>query len=251
MTFEDRLRDTMQRAGESQPERPALSWDATLRRARRKRYVRLTAVAFAAAVAIGVATLAAEAVLRAGPPGGLAPAAPSDSPSVSEPPQESPGAGAPDCSAAGMTADLTEQDLPRPVADMRARIAEAATHCNYASLGRLALAGEDFFTYSYGEDGRPGAFWRKLEKRDEDVMAMLVDVLEAPFCEEEVSSGGVYYFWPSASCSDATEEDYDALVSRGLYTRAEVRDFRTFGSYIGYRAGMSSTGDWIVYVAGD
>ena len=54
MTFEDRLRDTMQRAGETLPERPALSWDATLRRARRDRYVRLTAVAAAAAVALGM-----------------------------------------------------------------------------------------------------------------------------------------------------------------------------------------------------
>src|ERR687895_778832 len=100
----------------------------------------------------------------------------------------------------------------------------------------------------YGEDGRPGAYWHK---GDEDVLATLVSLLDAPLCEEEVSSGGVYLFWPSAACSDATDEDYDALVTEGLYTRAEVREFKRFGSYIGYRAGISTRGDWIIYVAGD
>jgi hypothetical protein len=246
MTLEDRLRDMVHRAGESLPEGPALSWEATLRRARRDRYVRLTAVAFATAVAIGAAAVGADA-LRGGASQGVAPAQPGPSKPRSNTPER-------DCSAAGMAAELPAQDLPGPVAGMRDRIAGAAVRCDFALLGRLALAGEDFFTYSYGEDGRPAAYWRRLEKgpaSDEDVMAMLVQVLETPFCEEEVSSGGVYYFWPSASCSDATEEDYDALVREGLYTRAEVRQFKRFGSYVGYRSGISATGDWIAYVAGD
>lgn len=245
------MRETMHRTGDSLPERLALSWDATMRRARRDRYVRLSAAAFATAVALGVAVVGGDALLQRGPVGGFAPAGPSQSPSVTESPHEAPITPAPDCSAAGMSAELTHQDLPAPVADMRTRIANAAIRCDYSLLGQLALEGEDSFTYSYGEDGRPGVYWRKLERSGEHVAAMLVDVLEAPFCEEEVSSGGLYYFWPSASCTDATDEDYDALVTEGLYTRAEIREFKRFGSYVGYRAAISSTGDWIVYVAGD
>lgn len=263
MSFEDRFRAALQRADQELPAGPAVDWEKTMKKAQRGRYINMLAVGFAAAAVIALGAISADALLGRGervPTGPAATESPSPGPSQSPSPAESPLGEEPDtsCSAAGMSAELSDQDLPDAVADMRARIAQAAVACDYDALAELALAGDEFFSYSFGEDGDPAGYWRRLEEDpeiDEEPMAMLVRTLDLrPCVEDTVSAGVTLYAWPSVQCSRSTEEDYDALVESGVYTEEEVRRLRKVGvgdGWGGYRAGITEEGDWLFYIAGD
>lgn len=224
--------------------------------AQRGRYINMLAVGFAAAAAIALGAISAAALLGGGeepPTGPTVSSSPSQSPS----PVESPLGEDPDasCSAAGMSAELTDQDLPPAVADMRARIAQATVACDYDELAELALAGDEFFSYSFGEDGDPAGYWRRLEEdpdNDEEPMATLVKLLNLRHCVNDSAGAEVtLYSWPSASCTQPTDEDWDELIESGISTEEEVEDFKEFGSYIGWRVGIAEEGDWLSYIAGD
>jgi len=45
------------------------------------------------------------------------------------------------------------------------------------------------------------------------------------------------------------QADRDALAT--LYDDADFGDWELFGSYIGYRVGITEDGEWIYFVAGD
>lgn len=156
------------------------------------------------------------------------------------------------CSADESSSNPTPQaELPPPVAAMRSSIIEAATRCDYQELARLALAGGTTFTYSFGDQGDPAAFWQRSESRGEPVLSILVELLERPFSTRSVG-GSTQYLWPSAYSherwTDVPKAEREAL--RPLYGEEDFRRFAQFGSYAGYRVGIVD-GDWIFFVAGD
>ncbi|MGH2748986.1 MAG: hypothetical protein ACRDKB_13850 [Actinomycetota bacterium] len=262
MSFEDRFRAALQRADQELPAGPAVDWEKTMKKAQRGRYVNMLAVGFAAAAVIALGAISADALLGRGEESPTGPTessspAPSESPTQSPSPAESPLGEEPNtsCSAAGMSAELSDQDLPPAVADMRARIVQAAVACDYDALAELALAGDEFFSYSFGDDGDPGGYWLRLEEdpdNDEEPMATLVKLLKLSHCVDDfVSADVTLYSWPSASCTQPTDEDWDELIESGISTEEEVEGFKEFGSYIGWRVGIAEEGDWLSYIAGD
>ena len=151
------------------------------------------------------------------------------------------------CSAARLSPALPVQKLPPPVASMRTRVVRAAVACDYARLERLARERGRSFQFSFGSGSSPAAYWRKLEQsRQDDPLAKLVRILRLPFARYRL--GG--YAWPSAYRAKPTEADWNALLA--VYSRAEVNRMRRGGiGYSGYRAGVSRSGDWQFFVAGD
>jgi hypothetical protein len=81
MSFEQQLRDDLQRAGAAAPVQD-ISWDETLGRARRIRRIYVSALGAAAAVLLAAAVAAGSSLLDS--PQGLPPANPSPSPAPSE-----------------------------------------------------------------------------------------------------------------------------------------------------------------------
>ncbi len=157
------------------------------------------------------------------------------------------------CSAQDARADAVPQPgVPRRVGTMRASIVAAARSCDYERLAELALAGEAPFTYSFGEEGEPAAFWRRAEERGEPVLRSLVHLLESPY-GERATDATTQYVWPSAYAydrwQDVPPEAREAL--RPLYDEADFARFEQQGSYLGYRVGITRAGDWIFFVAGD
>ena len=157
------------------------------------------------------------------------------------------------CSSAAASGPLAEQEeLPTPVAETRNAIAEAATACDYEALANLALRGSEEFTYSFGERGDPGRFWRREEQRGEEPLRFLVELLDRPLATQRVR-GTVHYVWPSAfdyrDWTGVPEVDGEAL--RPLYGDEDFAGFEEFGAYLGYRVGITEEGDWIFFVAGD
>jgi hypothetical protein len=171
-------------------------------------------------------------------------------PTVTESP---PPSGESGCSAATSFATLEPQPgLPDRVAEVRLAIAEAAIGCQYRRLEALARANGESFTFTFGGADDPARYWRGQEKSGEEPMRYLVGMLDRPY--GKVSAGDlVTYVWPSAyayqSWAEVPREAREAL--RPLYGDEDFEQFAEFGSYIGYRVGITDAGDWLYFVAGD
>lgn len=150
---------------------------------------------------------------------------------------------------------LEQPELPRPVAETRARIVDRAVACDFEGLAQIADEGEGAFTYSFGETGNPAEFWRRQEQESRpgpQPTRYLVGLLNRPFDTREVE-GRTHYLWPSAFAYDSWEEvpDEDRDALKPLYTEVNFRGFERFGGYIGYRIGFDADGNWLFFVAGD
>jgi hypothetical protein len=158
------------------------------------------------------------------------------------------GAHAGSCSAKRMSATLPAQKLPAKVAATRARIARAAVACDYAALAKIAKQTRQGFTFSYGTETSPAAYWRDLETSHRDrPMAQLVAILKTPVTRNEIKS----YAWPSAYTDKPTAADWNQLVRTKAYTRVQVNRMKKDGMYLGYRTAISPQGAWLFFVAGD
>lgn len=146
--------------------------------------------------------------------------------------------------------------LPPEVADTRMEIIEAAIDCDYRRLEDLALEGRQGFSYSFGVDGSPAAFWRAREReaREERVavseyMRFLVQTLELPHCEEESPGGELFFIWPRVHCGARTAADWEDI--RGLYPDELIDEMRTNDIFYGFRIAIVEDGDWVYFIAGD
>jgi hypothetical protein len=149
------------------------------------------------------------------------------------------------CSAAHEPTALPKQSLPAKVAAKRQAIVNAAVACDYAKL--QALAGKSF-TFSYGGGTSAAAYWRILEaKKIDRPLQRLVRILSLKVTRNETGS----YAWPSAYTDRPTAADWNALVSGGVYTRAEVARMKAGKTYYGYRTAIRPDGRWQFFVAGD
>jgi len=155
------------------------------------------------------------------------------------------------CSTAGLRLNLSDQDLPEPVEDVRRRAFEASVACDYDTLEEIALEQGEGFTFSYGAG--PGdsaaAHWRELEESGaEEPMRVLATILTLPYTRNESGS----YAWPTAYSEAPTEEAWQALVDAGLHSQEEIDSMREGGTgYLGYRTAITAEGDWQFFVAGD
>lgn len=157
------------------------------------------------------------------------------------------------CSAATLSTDLRLQSqLPAAAAVTREAIVEAAVGCDYQALADLGDAGTQPFTYSFGDDGRPAAFWQQQEADGVPVLRFLVEMLRRPVASREVTAT-TQYVWPSAyayeSWAEVPRADREAL--RPVYGDEALGRFAQFGSYLGYRVAISASGEWLFFVGGD
>ena len=142
------------------------------------------------------------------------------------------------------------QALPAPVAETREAILAAAAVGDWDALGDLIP--DDGFTYSFGGQTDPVAYWQRLEEEGTDVRG----ILRALFSVTADRDRGMWV-WPAPAGkqpSEWTEEDeaiLGELVAKGVLTPQERRDYLRFGFYYGWRAGIERDGTWRFFVAGD
>jgi hypothetical protein len=157
------------------------------------------------------------------------------------------------CSTGRSTpAPTRRSELPDAVSRTRLAIIEAARACDYDRLAQLALAGDSQFTYSFGGQGRPAAFWREAEAAGQAPLRTLVELLDGPSAIRE-AGGTTQYLWPVAYAFERWE-DVPASAKedlRRLYGDEDLRRFEQFGSYVGERVAITESGDWIFFVGGD
>lgn len=152
------------------------------------------------------------------------------------------------CSGTGAVSGTVRQSLPAVVLDVRDDIMALAAMCDFEGLEGLAAAG---FVTSFGGGGAEAfAGW---EADGVGKLGLLQQILNMSFAEQVSGAGQSYYVWPAAFAyerwEDIPEEYLEEL--RAIYTDEELEQLAGFGSYAGWRTGISSDGDWMFFVAGD
>ena len=90
------------------------------------------------------------------------------------------------------------------------------------------------------------------ETQGEEPLATLIKVLDMSHGVIDPDDVSIYV-WPSAHAYDTWEEIPPEAISELLtiHTEEELDRFAEFGGYAGWRLGISETGQWLFFVAGD
>jgi len=145
--------------------------------------------------------------------------------------------------------------LPFPTRRMRQLLLEAAYAGDIGKLRQLIGVGDDATQLSFGgTDGDPIEFL-KQESGDEDgyeILAILSEVLEAGYVHLDAGTENELYVWPYffALPLDSLNAEQKVELFR-IVTYGDFQDMKEFGGYIFYRVGISPTGRWAFFVAGD
>jgi hypothetical protein len=137
--------------------------------------------------------------------------------------------------------------IPDAVADTRQAILDAAQARDYGTLRDLIP--ERGFTFSYGGERDPIAYWKYLESVAHvpvfgDVFPMVLGTDPGPV------RGG--YIWPAQAGEDPSqwdERDLEALSQ--IHARQDIRRFQQIGLYTGWRVEIARDGTWLSFVQGD
>lgn len=154
----------------------------------------------------------------------------------------------PGCSADGTETPASAKELPDRVAEKRAAIVAAAASCDLARLEGLAAG--DFRT-SFGGGGVENlALW---EESGEGRLDTLLELFGTTPGLIEIETGETFYVWPAAATYASWEDVPDDLVAEldSVIRPGDLEEFAAFGSYLSWRTGIDSNGNWIYFIAGD
>jgi len=151
---------------------------------------------------------------------------------------------------------LTDLDaIPFPVKKMRELILEAAYSGDIEKLRPYIGYGDDVTMLSLGGfDEDPISFLKSLSGDPEghEILAIMTEVLEAPFVKITDPGGQELYVWPyyySYPFEKLTPQQRVGLFR--IITYGDFEEMASFGSYIFYRLGITPEGRWRFFVAGD
>ncbi len=145
--------------------------------------------------------------------------------------------------------------LPKPVQRMRELILKTAKKGDIEALRSLVGIGETATTLSIGGlDGDPIEYLmgNSGDSKGYEILAILVDVLEAGYVhldagkEEELYVWPYFFAWPLDKLAPEQRVELFRLLTAG-----DVEDSENSGRYIFYRVGIKPDGQWAFFVAGD
>jgi hypothetical protein len=145
--------------------------------------------------------------------------------------------------------------LPAPVAKTRTALMAAARSGSLNALNNFFERGDEPTQLSFGgEVGDPIAFLRESSGDDEgyEILAILLEVLEAGYVHQGADTPHEVYVWPYFSAyalEDLTPPQKIELYQ--ILTAGDVQDSMEFGAYIFYRIGIAPDGRWTFFIAGD
>lgn len=145
--------------------------------------------------------------------------------------------------------------LPFPTRRMRELILEAVEEADIEALRRLIGVGESATMLSLGGfDGDPIEFL-KTESGDDDgheLLAILKEVLQTGFVHMDKGTENEIFIWPyffAMPIDKLTPQQRVELFT--IVTHGDYQDMKEFGGYIFYRVGITPSGRWQFFVAGD
>lgn len=158
----------------------------------------------------------------------------------------------PDRPAPEIVTDLSR--LPPAVARTRERMLEAARSGDLVRVVTAMQANEMMPIFSFGPDKDPVAYWRTNYPESEglEALAILIDIMEAPFVHSDRGTPQEMYVWPYFAKYPLTKLTPEQKVDLfRIVTGPDFREMLEFGAYIFYRVGIGPDGTWHFFVAGD
>lgn len=145
--------------------------------------------------------------------------------------------------------------LPFPTKRMHELILEATRSGDIEKLRAYIGVGDSMTLLSLGGiEGDPIEFL-KDQSGDEDgheILAILEEVLEAGYVHLDAGTEHELYVWPYFFAYPINKlEDRQMVELFRIVTFGDFQDMMDFGGYIFYRVGISPTGRWQFFVAGD
>lgn len=199
-----------------------------------------------------ISTAAAISLAACGGAVDVATPGPSDSASPTRPEQETEGPSDPTfatCSASDLDGEASVEGVDSGAAMTASVLLDSALQCDSETF--VTLATQDQTRLTFG-NATPEEFFALPEDTSRDPMvyetvARLLADTPAAYLEE-----GDIWVWPSVAAGATADEDWDALVTSGLYTQEEMEALRGEDmGYLGWRLGIAPDGTWLMMVAGD
>ena len=145
--------------------------------------------------------------------------------------------------------------LPEPVRRMRELIVKAARTGELDSLRPLLGRGATQTQLAIsGQEGDPIAYLHSLsgDPGGQEILAILLDVLDAGFVDMDPGKPDETYVWPyffSRPLDTLTAPQRVELLR--IITAGDFADMKANGGYNFFRVGISPEGQWKFFVAGD
>ena len=148
-----------------------------------------------------------------------------------------------------------ESALPAAVQRTRERILEAARSGELKALRSLLGSGDQATQLTFDElESDPISFLLTLsgDPAGHEVLAIIIELLEAGFVKVEDEEDGVMYVWPyfAAYPIDSLEPRMKVELFR-LITGGDYEEMQEFGAYVFYRIGIGADGRWRFFLSGD
>lgn len=145
--------------------------------------------------------------------------------------------------------------LPFPTRRMRELILEATKSGDIEKLRSYIGTGDASTMLSLGGfDGDPIEFLKQEsgDANGHETLAILQDILEAGYVHLDKGTDREIYVWPYffAYPLDKLTDPQMVELFR-IVTYGDFQDMKDFGGYIFYRAGITPSGRWTFFVAGD
>ena len=148
-----------------------------------------------------------------------------------------------------------DDGLPKPVRDLRDRLMEVARSGDIEKLHPYLEKGGDGTVLTFGEPPKdPIEFLKSASGDGEGVemLAILLEVLEAGHAHVDAGSDQEMYVWPYFTQVDLEKLTKPQLVQLfKIVTAGDYQSMLDFGAYNFYRVGISPEGKLQFFVAGD
>lgn len=135
--------------------------------------------------------------------------------------------------------------FPDAVSETRAGLMQAAHDRDWKALARFIP--ETDFTFTYGTERDPIAYWKSLEASGTRVLHILTKLM----CYTGSEYEGVYSFPEAAEKPPSEWTEGDMAPLREIYSAQELDRLRRQDSYYGWRVGIEPDGTWVFFVSGD
>mgnify|MGYP001340732740 CR=1 FL=1 len=145
--------------------------------------------------------------------------------------------------------------LPPEVKRMRELLMETARSGDIEKLRPLIGLGDSQTLLSLATlDGDPIDHLRSIsgDGEGEEILAILLEVLEAGYVRVDAGQPSELYIWPyffAVPLDSLTKVQKVELFK--LVTAGDYEEMRNFGAYIFYRVGIAPDGTWVYFVSGD
>jgi hypothetical protein len=152
------------------------------------------------------------------------------------------------------TVEYDPEKLPTPVRRLREQIIEAAETGDIEKLRPIFDAHGEPPALSFNDTEDPIDTLRSLsgDEAGREILAILIEVLEAGYVHVDVGTPDEMYIWPYFA-----RYPVDALTPRQivelfkLVYSGDYEDMKTYGAYISYRIGIGPDGTWRFFLVGD